>query len=85
MSANFSGFLIYEIFCAKEVLMLRFCSSLAGPTVVYYRRSSQLFKLFTVKTPQGVRYNITNEVVIGALLLPGGLGGARELTVAYFV
>jgi hypothetical protein len=25
-----------------------------------------------------VRYNITNEVVIGALLLPGGLGGARE-------
>jgi hypothetical protein len=49
MSANFSGFLIYEIFCAKEVLMLRFCSSLAGPSVVYYRRSSQLFKLFTVK------------------------------------
>jgi hypothetical protein len=34
---------------------------------------------------QGVRYNITNEVVIGALLLPGGLGGARELTTCLFV
>jgi len=33
---------------------------------------------------QGVRYNITNEVVIGALLLPGGLGGARESTLAHF-
>lgn len=36
------------------------------------------------KTPQGVRYNITNEVVIGALLLPGGLGGAREFSTCSF-
>jgi len=30
----------------------------------------------------GVRYNITNEVVIGALLLPGGLGGALGAPIA---
>jgi hypothetical protein len=30
--------------------------------------------------PQGARYDIKNEVVIGALLLPGGLGSAREST-----
>jgi len=30
-----------------------------------------------IKTGQGARYNIKNEVVIGALLLPSGLGSAR--------
>jgi len=32
------------------------------------------------KKMQGARYNIKNEVVIGALLLPGGLGSARTST-----
>ncbi len=66
--------------------MRRFRSSLAGPTLVYYRRSCSTFPLLTLKSRrQGVRYNVTNEVVIGALLLPGGLGGACALLLAYFV
>ena len=43
-------------------------------------------KLLTLENMrQGARYNIRNEVVIGALLLPGGLGSARESTHRSFV
>jgi len=42
-----------------------------------------LFKRATLKkTCQGARYNIKNEVVIGALLLPGGLGSALGAPIA---
>ena len=44
-----------------------------------------LSKFLTLKnTQRGARYNIRNEVVIGALLLPGGLGSERESTLRPF-
>jgi hypothetical protein len=68
----------------KVELTLGFRTSLANPTVVHHRKSRTTFppfNLFTLKkSQQGARYNIQNEVVIGALLLPGGLGSAREST-----
>ena len=53
-------------------------------TIVRLAPRSEYSNYSPLKTPQGVRYNITNEVVIGALLLPGGLGGARKLTTCPF-
>lgn len=45
--------------------MLRFCSSLAGPTLVYYRKSRttfRLFKLFTVKKKRHRVYVTTSRM-----------------------
>jgi hypothetical protein len=76
----------------RSLISLTFCAqwtncnagmvvSFANPTLVYDCRSYDTFAVFKfvkncVETGQGARYNIKNEVVIGALLLPSGLGSA---------
>ena len=75
LSANFSRWTssIHHL----DGFNIGWCYRLTHPTLVYDRKSyNQLPCQSKRENPQGERYNIKNEVVIGALLLPGGLGSA---------